>query len=105
MHEAWKHFYGTAFWQLARRHQLQKEPFCRYCAEGGVARLATVVDHVKPHRGDWNLFRLGELQSLCAPCHNSRKQLVEQRGYDLAVDADGWPTDPQHPANSPKQMD
>ena len=38
---------------------------------------ATHVDHVKPHKGDWNLFCLGELQSLCASCHNSRKRYIE----------------------------
>jgi hypothetical protein len=29
---------------------------------------ANVVDHVTPHRGDWNAFVLGELQGLCEPC-------------------------------------
>jgi 5-methylcytosine-specific restriction enzyme A len=99
MHETWKHFYDTGFWQRRRRLQLIAHPLCRYCAEGGVVTPATHVDHVKPHKGDWTLFCLGELQSLCAPCHNSRKQLVEARGHDIMVDDDGWPTDPKHPAN------
>jgi len=35
---------------------------------------------------DWNLFCLGPLQSLCASCHNSKKQSDEARGYTTLVD-------------------
>jgi 5-methylcytosine-specific restriction enzyme A len=100
--DAWDHFYGTAYWQRRRSLQLGAEPLCRFCADGGIVRPATVVDHVEPHKGDWNLFVLGELQSLCDDCHNSRKKIIEARGYDIAVDEDGWPTDPRHPANRPR---
>jgi hypothetical protein len=62
--------------------------------------VATVADHIQPHNGNWNEFWLGELQSLCAPCHSSTKRTMELRGYDAsAIDDDGWPTDPRHPAN------
>jgi 5-methylcytosine-specific restriction enzyme A len=99
MREAWQHFYGTAFWQRRRRQQLLAHPLCRYCSDSGLVTPANHVDHVKPHKGNWNLFALGELQSLCGPCHSSRKQIIEQRGHDILVDEDGWPTDPNHPAN------
>ncbi|SIO49776.1 HNH endonuclease [Bradyrhizobium erythrophlei] len=99
MREAWQHFYGTAFWQRRRMLQLRMHPLCKFCAADGIVTPATHVDHVKPHKGNWNLFVLGELQSLCASCHNSRKQHEERIGFDIAVDADGWPTDPHHPAN------
>jgi hypothetical protein len=39
------------------------EPFCRKCLEKGVVTPATIADHIIPHRGDWNSFLLGELQS------------------------------------------
>ncbi|RXG91577.1 HNH endonuclease [Bradyrhizobium zhanjiangense] len=99
MREDWAHFYGTAFWQRRRRQQLLAHPLCRFCADDGLVTPATHVDHVEPHRGDWDLFCLGELQSLCSHCHNSRKQQMEARGFDVMVDDDGWPTDPKHPAN------
>lgn len=99
MYEAWKHFYGTPYWQRRRKMQLMAHPLCRYCADGGAVTRATVVDHIEPHRGNWNLFVLGDLQSLCADCHNSRKRVIEGRGHDILVDDDGWPTDPRHPAN------
>jgi 5-methylcytosine-specific restriction endonuclease McrA len=89
--EAWHHFYTGAYWQRRRRQQLLAHPLCKFCGERGQVVRATVVDHVKPHRGDWNLFVLGALQSLCAPCHNSIKQKLEQERP--GVDADGWPLD------------
>jgi 5-methylcytosine-specific restriction enzyme A len=69
------------------------------CFERGIVTPATIADHVKSHRGDWNEFRLGALQSLCADCHNSKKRRQDIDGYSAAIGDDGWPTDPRHPAN------
>ena len=93
MREAWHHFYTGGFWQRRRRLQLLEQPLCKFCADRGLVVRAAVVDHVEPHRGDWNKFVLGPLQSLCATCHNSTKQKLEQERP--GVDADGWPLD--HP--------
>lgn len=102
MHEAWKHFYGKSFWQRRRRLQLRMHPLCAFCEARGVVTVACIVDHVEPHKGDWNKFALGELQSLCESCHNSTKQIIEIRGHGIDIDDDGWPTDPRHPANKPR---
>jgi 5-methylcytosine-specific restriction protein A len=99
MREAWQHFYGTAFWQRRRKLQLKHHPLCKFCKARGVATRATVADHVERHKGDWNLFTLGELQSLCASCHNSSKRYIEERGHSNEVGDDGWPLDPNHPCN------
>ena len=96
---AWQHFYDSAFWIRRRALQLKQHPLCKMCAERGVVTVATVADHIDPHKGDWNKFCLGELQSLCSTCHNSAKRYVELRGYSIEVDDDGWPIDPRHPAN------
>jgi hypothetical protein len=66
----------------------------------GQASIATVADHITPHRGDPVLFA-GPLQSLCAPCHNGVKQSLEQGGDGLirGSDARGNPLDPRHPWN------
>ncbi|MFT3724646.1 MAG: hypothetical protein QM773_13815 [Hyphomonadaceae bacterium] len=69
------------------------------CRELDRVVVATVADHVIPHRGDSKLFFEGELQSLCDSHHSSSKQREEIRGYSDAVGDDGWPTDPRHPAN------
>jgi|SRR5215468_2783670 len=90
-------WYSRANWLKRRAYQLRLEPLCAMCKAEGKITAATTVDHVEPHRGDINKFRLGALQSLCAHCHSSTKAIVEKRGYDPAIGADGWPTDPRHP--------
>lgn len=72
-------WYSLPLWtDDLRPAQLLREPFCRECARRGVRTRATVVDHVQPHRGDWNKFiDRGNLQSLCKNCHD-RKTAREQ---------------------------
>ncbi|WP_247511397.1 HNH endonuclease [Bradyrhizobium sp. 157] len=68
------------------------------CEAKGLIAPAEVADHIMPHKGDYQLFWYGELQSLCVPCHNKSKQQLEHRGYTTDIGADGWPTDARHPA-------
>ena len=93
----WNDWYSTERWARIRRHQLLTHPLCAFCAERGVVDPATICDHVEPHHGDVNKFWLGRLQSLCKPCHDGAKKVVEQRGYRTDIGLDGWPTDPRHP--------
>ena len=95
--QPWDAWYGHSFWRRRRRLQLAQEPFCRICRQQGRDVVATVVDHVTPHRGDRTLFKLGPLQSLCESCHNSAKQNIERHGYDRTVGVDGLPIDRNHP--------
>jgi 5-methylcytosine-specific restriction endonuclease McrA len=95
----WHAWYSNGRWRRRSRHQLRLEPFCRICASRGVVSAASVADHITPHRGDWTAFWLGELQSLCKPCHDRDKRLIELRGHGRNIDQHGWPTDPRHPAN------
>ena len=65
----------TSVWDKARAKHLMRKPACVRC---GAA--ATVVDHIKPHKGDSELFWLkSNWQSLCRNCHNSAKQREERR--------------------------
>jgi 5-methylcytosine-specific restriction protein A len=95
----WSHWYKLERWRRLSALQLKREPLCAICAQRGVVTPATVADHVEPHRGDWNAFVTGKLQSLCRSCHNSIKRTVEIRGYSPEIGPDGWPVDPRHPAN------
>ena len=53
---------------------------------------ASVVDHIKPHKGDEGLFwDTKNLQSLCSICHQSTKQKIEKRGVVRQIGLDGWP--------------
>ena len=89
--------YGSGRWRKRSKFQLAQEPLCRACAARGEPVVATAADHVHPHRGDPRQFWFGELQSLCRPCHDSRKKFAENRGFDGAVGVDGLPLDPRHP--------
>ena len=43
------------------------------CAKDGTPKEATVVDHIKPHKGNEKLFYdLKNLQSMCKPCHDRK---------------------------------
>src|SRR5690554_5824865 len=96
----WHHLYNTKAWKQLRAEQLRQEPLCRMCKEQGRITPATVVDHVKPHKGDRELFfDPGNLQGLCKAHHDGEKQRIETRGYSNAVGPDGWPLDPSHPSN------
>lgn len=98
----WREWYQLNVWRKRRRLHLRAFPMCVMCAARGVATPATIADHIRPHRADWNEFRLGALQSLCFDCHNKAKQRYDLDGYGLSIGDDGWPLDPRHPANSGK---
>lgn len=62
-------------WEKARTAFLKVNRFCRRCG-----KLATVVDHRMPHRGDKALFWDREnWQPLCVACHSGTKQREERR--------------------------
>jgi 5-methylcytosine-specific restriction enzyme A len=94
------YMYRTKVWKTLRKVQLAQEPLCRRCSRRGVVEQATVVNHIKPHKGDENLFRdVSNLESVCKHCHDSRIKSQEMRDYwfDTAVGDDGMPIDANHP--------
>ncbi|MET3578213.1 5-methylcytosine-specific restriction endonuclease McrA [Mesorhizobium robiniae] len=65
----------TREWEKARANFIALHPTCRYCPAP-----ATVVDHVKAHKGNMTLFwNKANWQPLCTPCHSSIKQSRERR--------------------------
>ncbi len=97
--DAYRAWYRTARWRKRRTAQLRENPLCAKCLNKGIVTAATVAHHLIPHRGDAALFWNGELQSLCAPHHDSNGQSEDRRGFSKEVGVDGWPIDPNHPAN------
>jgi 5-methylcytosine-specific restriction endonuclease McrA len=90
-------WYQLQRWRNRAKHQLQLEPFCAFCMLDNRAVMATIADHVTPHNGDANAFWLGELQSLCAHCHNSSKRRIDHgKPPRPAIGADGWPIRETH---------
>ncbi|MFZ0601220.1 MAG: HNH endonuclease [Roseiarcus sp.] len=94
----WRQWYTLQRWRRIAKHQLRIEPLCALCLKRGLVTPATIADHDPPHRGDWNAFRLGPLQSLCRDCH-AGKSADDRLGYSCDIDEDGFPIDPRHPFN------
>lgn len=62
-----------------------------YCEKEGRTQPAEVVDHIRAHKGNDELFWDKEnWQSLCKSCHDSVKQ-SEERNDRQAIGEDGWP--------------
>ena len=62
--------YGRA-WQRARKRYLETHPLCAECLREGRYTKATVVDHIRPHRGDARLFwDTSNWRPLCEHHHN-----------------------------------
>ncbi|RSV20558.1 HNH endonuclease [Sphingomonas sp. ABOLG] len=81
----WRKWYKTARWQRLRMSVLVRDLFT--CQWPGCGRIEAdtsklVADHRRPHRGDEAMFwDPDNLQCLCKPCHDSRKQRAENRGH------------------------
>jgi 5-methylcytosine-specific restriction protein A len=77
----------TKKWSAYSRRRLQAFPLCGMrstpqlntqhscCAREGRVAIATVTDHIVPHRGDQEMFWNPENhQSLCESCHNAKSR-------------------------------
>lgn len=93
----WRSWYDKKRWLDKARMQLRTYPLCAFCLDRGKVVPAEVADHITPHRGNYQLFWFGRLQSLCASCHNKTKKNIEDHGYDTEIGEDGWPIDRKHP--------
>lgn len=62
-----------AKWQRARLRYLREHPLCVTCCRQGRLTVASVVDHIVPHRGDEQRFwDRSNWQALCKPCHDAK---------------------------------
>ena len=68
-------------WQKLRARILEAHPLCVECEKKGIVRMATDVDHIKPHKGNpFLMWDEENLQPLCHECH-SRKTAREDGGF------------------------
>lgn len=64
--------YGSR-WRRAREIFLAAHPLCEACLCEGRTVAATVVDHIRPHRGSPELFwDEDNWQALCKSCHDRK---------------------------------
>ncbi len=69
----YKKLYNSSPWQRLRKQVLTKQPLCVECLKVKRITPATVVDHIKPHKGDADLFfDVSNLQPLCKSCHDRK---------------------------------
>ncbi len=90
--EIYRQWYGSSRWKLARTNFIKLNPWCVMCRAAHISRRATIVDHIKPHRGDERLFwDTNNWQPMCKPCHDGAKQAFERSGkIRQQVGLDGW---------------
>ena len=70
-----RRLYDDVKWRRVSAEFLMYNPLCAFCN-----MPAQCVDHIVPHRGDFNLFwDYDNYQSLCFRCHN-RKSAAERHG-------------------------
>jgi 5-methylcytosine-specific restriction protein A len=73
--------YHDQRWLSLRAAQLAKDPLCCECMTDQRLTQATVVDHIKPHNGDPELFYDPDnLRSLCKR-HHDQKTAREDGGF------------------------
>jgi len=69
-------------WQRARVAYLSKHPLCRAHEAKGDTVVATVVDHIIPHKGDKEIFwDSGNWQPLCKSCHDHKTATQDGGGW------------------------
>ena len=95
----WHGWYNLASHKRRRAYQLRLEPLCVQCLRENRITPATIADHITPHKGNFTLFKIGPLQSLCKQCHDQDKHIKELKGFSNKCNAQGWPIDPNHPWN------
>ena len=92
-----RRLHDTTRWRKCRKIFLAANPVCVLCERRGITTAANVVDHIRPHGGDPELFwDTGNWQPLCTPCHNSGKKHQEHKGVYPGCDTDGLPLDGSH---------
>ncbi|WP_256705793.1 HNH endonuclease [Paenibacillus sp. FSL R7-0337] len=70
-------------WRKARLGFLRKYPLCVECLKADKVEAATVVDHIKPHKGNKELFwNRSNWQAICKCCHDS-KTVREDGGFGV----------------------
>jgi len=96
----YRKLYKSADWRRLRARVLARDPLCRRCLRRSKIVPSTVANHIRPHKGDLDLFFDDEnVEGVCKPCHDGPIQSAEARGYSAEIGDDGWPIDPAHPSN------
>lgn len=70
-------------WRKYRIGFLAKNPLCVSCLNEGRTTLATVVDHIKAHKGRYKLFwDSNNHQALCKSCHDKKTASEDMQSWN-----------------------
>lgn len=73
-----------ARWRRYRVEYLRLHPLCAECERNGQITAASVVDHIKPHKGNVvSFWDPANHQPLCKPCHD-HKTATDDGGFGRA---------------------
>jgi len=63
----------SARWVRASKMYLRSHPLCAECKRNNIIRASECVDHIKPHKGNYELFwNEDNWQALCFHHHNAK---------------------------------
>lgn len=67
------HLYDSARWRKCSRDFRKRFPICQKCEAAGIIKPSQLTDHVRPHRGNEELFwDESNWAALCNQCHNKK---------------------------------
>ena len=69
----WHWLYRLPAWTAYSKQYRAEHPTCVRCEQAGRVTASKVVDHIRPHRGDLELFwDPANHQALCKRCHDAK---------------------------------
>lgn len=72
-------FYRSSKWTRCSRRHRAAEPFCRSCRTHGLLIVGVLTDHIVPIHCGGAPYDEANLQTLCARCHDIKRQRESQR--------------------------
>ena len=71
--EPWRAWIHSTRWRDAIEGFKAKHPLCAECERHGRVTPVYLVDHIRPHEGNYDLFwDEANWQSMCNPCHEEK---------------------------------
>jgi hypothetical protein len=92
--KAYRRFRESDVWKRLSAAHLEAHPTCERC---NIATATRCRHKVWCHEDEWEQHSPGNVESVCDACAASAAA-QDHRAYSRAVDADGYPIDPRHPA-------
>lgn len=84
--------YGSAWDKLRKQVLTRDKHLCQPCLAKHRVTPATQVDHKTP-KAKGGTDDMGNLQGICAPCHDAKTARENGQTVRQAIGTDGWPVE------------